>query len=153
MFPFDSLENRKPLVFWCFQGEKKEILGRKEINLVNSRISHQRCSLRKGVLRNFAKFTGKHLCQSLFFKKVADRSPAVLFKKGLWHRCFLVNFAKILRTPLIQNTSGNCFWMLMILIESFLAGIWTYYLADDGRSVFSLTSSISLREANGYFLK
>ena len=27
--------------------------------------------LRKGVLRNFAKFTGKHLCQSLFFNKVA----------------------------------------------------------------------------------
>ena len=24
------------------------------------RSSHQRCSLRKGVLRNFAKFTGKH---------------------------------------------------------------------------------------------
>ena len=24
---------------------------------------------KKGVLRNFAKFTGKHLCQSLFFKK------------------------------------------------------------------------------------
>ena len=26
---------------------------------------------KKGVLRNFAKFTGKHLCQSLFFNKVA----------------------------------------------------------------------------------
>ena len=26
---------------------------------------------RKGILRNFAKFTGKHLCQSLFFNKVA----------------------------------------------------------------------------------
>ena len=26
---------------------------------------------RKGVLRNFAKFTGKHLCQSLFLNKVA----------------------------------------------------------------------------------
>ena len=25
----------------------------------------------KGVLRNFAKFTRKHLCQSLFFNKVA----------------------------------------------------------------------------------
>ena len=25
----------------------------------------------KGVLRNFAKFTGKHLCQSLFFNKLA----------------------------------------------------------------------------------
>ena len=27
-------------------------------------------SLRKGVLRNFTNFTGKHLCQSLFFDKV-----------------------------------------------------------------------------------
>ena len=26
----------------------------------------------KGVLRNFAKFTGKHLCQSLFFNTVAS---------------------------------------------------------------------------------
>ena len=26
---------------------------------------------KKGVLRNFAKFTGKHLCQSLFLNKVA----------------------------------------------------------------------------------
>ena len=26
-----------------------------------------RCSVRIGALRNFAKFTGKHLCQSLFF--------------------------------------------------------------------------------------
>ena len=26
------------------------------------RSSHRRCSVRKGVLRNFAKFTGKHLC-------------------------------------------------------------------------------------------
>ena len=31
----------------------------------------QGCSLRKGVLRNFWKFTGKHLCQSFFFNKVA----------------------------------------------------------------------------------
>ena len=31
--------------------------------------SHQRCSVRKGIFRNFAKFTGKHLCQSLFFNK------------------------------------------------------------------------------------
>ena len=29
--------------------------------------------LKKAVLRNFAKFTGKHLCQSLFFNKVAGR--------------------------------------------------------------------------------
>ena len=35
------------------------------------RSSHRRCSVGKGVLRNFAKFTGKHLCQSLYFNKVA----------------------------------------------------------------------------------
>ena len=28
---------------------------------------HRTCSIRKGVLRNFAKFLRKHLCQSLFF--------------------------------------------------------------------------------------
>ena len=28
------------------------------------------CGNRKGVLKNFAKFTGKHLCQSLFFIKL-----------------------------------------------------------------------------------
>ena len=33
----------------------------------------RRCSVKKGVLRDFAKFTGKHLSQSLFFNKVAGR--------------------------------------------------------------------------------
>ena len=31
--------------------------------------------------------------------------PATLFKKRLWHRCFHVNFAKLLRTPILQNNS------------------------------------------------
>ena len=30
---------------------------------------------KKGVLRNFAKFTGKHLCKSLFFNRVAGLRP------------------------------------------------------------------------------
>ena len=33
------------------------------------RSSHQMCSVNKVVLRNFTKFTGKHLWQSLFFNK------------------------------------------------------------------------------------
>ena len=57
------------------------------------RSSHQKCSVRKGVLRNFAKFTAKRLCQSYFF----------LLKKRLCHRCSPVNFAKyptfFYRTP------------------------------------------------------
>ena len=54
---------------------------------------------KKGVLRNFAKFTGKHLCQVLFFLKVAGPESATLLKKRLWHSCFPVNFAICLRTP------------------------------------------------------
>ena len=53
---------------------------------------------RRGVLRNFAKFTGKYLWQSLFFNEVAGLRPAILLKKTLWHRCFAVNFVKFLRT-------------------------------------------------------
>ena len=69
------------------------------------RSSHQRCSVRNSVLRNFIKFTGKYLYQSFFFYKLAR--PETLFKKRLWHRCFLVIFAKFLRTPFLQNNSGK----------------------------------------------
>ena len=36
----------------------------------NSRSCHQKCSVRKGVLKNFTKFTGKHLWQTLFLIKL-----------------------------------------------------------------------------------
>ena len=36
-----------------------------------TRSIHLECSVKKGVLRNFTKLTGKHLCQGLFFNKVA----------------------------------------------------------------------------------
>ena len=59
----------------------------------------------KGVLRNFAKFTGKHA------------APATLLKKRLCHRCFPVNFVKFLRTPFFYRTplvaaseSSNTAW-------------------------------------------
>ena len=43
---------------------------------------------KKGVLKNFTKFTGKHLCQSLFFNKVAGLRPATFkntfFTEHLW---------------------------------------------------------------------
>ena len=61
----------------------------------------------KGVLRNLAQFTRKHLCQSLILNKVAGHRPATLLKKRLWHRCFPVNFTKFLGTPFLQNSSGR----------------------------------------------
>ena len=37
----------------------------------NCRSSRRSCSIKIGVLKNFTKFTEKHLCRSLFYKKVA----------------------------------------------------------------------------------
>ena len=64
---------------------------------------------KKGFCKNFAKFTGKRLCQSLFFNKVAGLRPTTLLTKRLSHRCFPVKFAKFLRTAFLQNSSENCF--------------------------------------------
>ena len=75
--------------------------------------SHQRCSVKKGVFRNFARFIGKHLSQSFFFNKVAALRPATLLIKRLWDRCFTMNFAKFARTPFLQNTSGR----LLLFVE------------------------------------
>ena len=82
-------------------------LSSKESMMEPLRSSHRRCSVRKGVLRNFGKFTEKYLCQRLFFNKVAGLKPATLLKNRFWHRCFPVSFAKFLRTPFLQNTSGQ----------------------------------------------
>ena len=44
---------------------------------IHTKSSHRRCYIKKGVLRNFVKFTRKHhLRQSLFFNKVAALRPA-----------------------------------------------------------------------------
>ena len=73
------------------------------------RSSRPKMLCKKCGLGNFAKFTGKHLCQSLFFNKVAGR-PATLLKKRLWHRCFPVKFAKFLRTTFL---SEHLRWLLL----------------------------------------
>ena len=78
----------------CLEVWKKLLV---EIFLGPCRSSHGRCSVRKGVPRNFAKFTGKHLCQT----------PTILLKKRLRLRCFPVSFAKFLSTPFLRNTSGR----------------------------------------------
>ena len=65
---------------------------------------------KKGALKNVAKFTEKHLCQSLFFNKVAGLRPAAFLKKKLWHRCFPVNFSTFKEHLFSQNTSSGYFW-------------------------------------------
>ena len=44
--------------------------------LKSHRSSRPEVLYEKGVLENFTNFTGKHLCQSLFFKNVAGPGPS-----------------------------------------------------------------------------
>ena len=75
---------------------------------------------KKGVFRNFTKFTGKHLCQ---------RSKACNFiKNRLRFSCFPLNFAKFLKTPFLQNTFGGCF--CVSLSEFLIAAISNNILMD-----------------------
>ena len=57
----------------------------------------------KGVLRNFKKITGKHLCQSLSFNKVARLRP--------------MNFVKYLRTCFFIE---HLRWLLLICMQLLL---------------------------------
>ena len=68
-------------------------------NITEFRSSCSKVFCKKGVFKNFANFTRKHLCQRLFFNKVAGLRPATLLKTDLSHRCFPVKFVKFLRTP------------------------------------------------------
>ena len=52
-----------------------------EIEEKKDRNSHWKCSVRKDVLINFAKFTGKPLRHSLFFNKVAGLTPTILLNR------------------------------------------------------------------------
>ena len=46
-----------------------------ELSVELNRSSHRSCSEPKGVLDIFAKFSGKHLSQSLIFNKAAGLTP------------------------------------------------------------------------------
>ena len=48
---------------------------------LNSRSSHLSCSIEKAVLKNFAIFTGKHLCWSLSLIDLRASRPATFLKR------------------------------------------------------------------------
>ena len=82
--------------------------------LVFYRRSHQRCSIKKALLKNIAIFTGKHLCWSLFLIKLEDLRACNFIKERLHHRCFPVDIVKFLRTSILKNIHKQ---LLLILLK------------------------------------
>ena len=67
----------------------------------------QRCSVKKCVLRNFAKFTGKHLCQSLL--------ACNFIKKETLAQVFSCEFCEISKNTLFHRTplvAASTHWMI-----------------------------------------
>ena len=96
----------------------------------NTRNRHRKCSVRKGVLWDFAKFTGKHLCQSLLFNKAAGRRPVTLLEKKLWRSVFLWIFWNFKEHLFYRKPLGDCFcntysllWQNWLMLLSVSLGI------------------------------
>ena len=69
--------------FFCFRKDKSS--------------SHWRCSVKKGVLKNCADFTGKHLCWSLFLIKL-QVFKYTYFEEHLWTTaCKKINICLIVK--------------------------------------------------------
>ena len=80
------------------------------------RSSHQRCSIRKGVFRNFAKFAEKRLYQNLFFDKVNvdfcefyKISKNTLFTEHLWATVSVPKQCLVLRAAISKLSMKNKF--------------------------------------------
>ena len=66
-------------------------------------ISHRRCSMKKGALKHFAEFIGKHQCQSLFFNK--KETLVQLFSFEFWEI-----FRNTYFTEHLRITASVRFW-------------------------------------------
>ena len=66
-------------------------------------------------LKNFAKFTGRNLCRSLFFSKVAGLRPKAcnFTKKESPVQVFPVKFAKLLKTPFFDLIDKDLCWEII----------------------------------------
>ena len=97
LFQCDTLTEYNNKVSQSDLGKETEFIS-KQRQKQPSEVFHK-----KGVLKNFPKFTGKHLCQSRLYNKVER------------HRCFPLNVATFLRTRFLQNISDRYFnWKLFL---------------------------------------
>ena len=80
--------------------------------------THQMCSVKKDVLKNFANFTGEHLCCILFLIKLQAFRLATLLKRDSNTSVFLWNFQNTYlrntyeRQPLKLNDTNDRWFFL-----------------------------------------
>ena len=106
------------------------------VEYVSIRSSHRICSVKKVVLKNFANFTGKNLCWSLFLIKLQFQGPATLLKK---------TSTKVLPCEICEPFKSNYFEEHLWMSTSKL------YLKKESNIVFSCKFSELFK--NNYLVK
>ena len=109
-----------------FTKQQKNKFSKKYHSLFRS--SHPEVFCKKGVLRNFTKFIGKHLCQSLFFNKVAGLSLLFNTKYSL----------------LSHSLLSHCFLFILMLLIKLLICISTAILNWTEFTIFELLTTKSI---------
>ena len=114
------------------------ILMTVQSSLSNHRSSHQRCFMEKGVLRNSAKFTGKHLCQSFFFNKgtgvflwILRNFEEHLFTEHLWTTAsVIIRFSTFPKSLPFRLGSGKTIFYYFIshILKAYPQKAESYYL-------------------------
>ena len=75
---------------------------------------------KKGILRSFANFTGKHLRWNLFLIEL--QKVCSFMKKRLRHKRFPKEFTKFLRTPSLKIVN-DCFWNLFFNLSCLFSNL------------------------------
>ena len=131
-----ELENASEILFkWFSDNQMKATPGKCHfLSSLNSQKQPQEVFCKKSVLKNFAKFTGKHLCQSILLIKLQASEltkkqqnnvvllfllltlkPATLLKKRLAQvfSCEFCEFSK--NTFFYRTPPSDCFWTVKLV--------------------------------------
>ena len=87
------------------------------LQLLKYRSSHRKCSVKKGILKNFANFTGKHhICVESLFNKFA----VVTLLKRDSNGVSSCEICKVLKNTYfedqLQTWANDCFWQCSSLV-------------------------------------
>ena len=113
---------QKPLTWFAVNGN---IIGLKWVKVIswllivhnslktnrNYRSNRREVFCKKGVVENFAKFKGKHLCL-----RVSLSFLIKLLKKRLWHKVFSCEFCEIFKNTFFDRT--------LLVAASVIGSIW-----------------------------
>ena len=81
---------------------------------LNFRSSHQRCSIKKAVFKHFSIFD-ENICVGVSFYQSCRPEGLQFYIKRLQHRCFPVNIAKLLRTPILKKIFEKLILQFLLL--------------------------------------